>query len=167
MSSRIIIITICLFCCGSVYSQNISYTKEKIDSIVNGTDSALSISQKDFTLNKTTKGGKVYTEKWTYLRDIKYLLYFRIEFRIDSTEYTEVYYLDKGNLVHAWESEVSYYPSIADAIPWSWKYYFSNRKLIYEISFGHGKSEIGGWDPEKEVPLRFLKRKSERPELSK
>jgi len=143
-----------------------AFTKEKIDSIVSKTDSVVSLKHKVFNLKKQYKG-KVYTEKWSYLRDAKHLLFFRINYTIDSTDYEEVYYLDKGALVFASEKEVMRFPSMdpVDSIGWSGFFYFSEHKLLFQSTLGHGKSEMDNWNPEKEVRVRFSKRTYNRPEL--
>ena len=166
MNFKHILFCACICSSNFLWGQTTSYsfTKEKIDSIVSKTDSILSVKYRVFNLKKQYK---TYTEKWTYLRDSKYLLFFRINYTIDSTDYEEEYYLYKGELILANEKEVSRFPSMnpVDSIGWSGVFYFSGHKLLYQSTLGHGKSERGDWDPKNEARLRFSKRTYQRPEL--
>ncbi len=170
MNFKHIFFCACMFSFNFLSGQTTSYTftKEKIDSIVRKTDSVLSAEHRVFNLKKQYRG-KTYTEKWTYLRDSKYLLFFRVNYSIDSTDYEEEYYLSKGSLVFATEKEVMLFPSMSpvDSIGWSGVFYFSEHKLLYQSTLGHGKSEQDDWDPYNEVRVRFSKRRYNRPELLK
>lgn len=143
-----------------------AFTIDKIDSIVSNIDSVSLLKHRVFNLKKQYKG-KTYTETWSYLRDSKYLLYFRVNYTLDSNDYEEEYYLAYGGLIYATEKEVMRFPSMdpVDSIGWSGIFYFSEHKLLYHRTLGHGKSEIEGWDPEKEIRVRYSKRRYNRPEL--
>ncbi len=101
------------------------------------------------------------TEKWEYLRTAKGLLCFTINYSLDSTDFWKVYYLDKGELVYAKEGERMNFPSFKDFIGWAGSFYFSKGKLIDFITLGHGKSEVGDWDPEKDTFKMFKRRYKE------
>jgi len=143
-----------------------TYKIEKIDSIVSQIDSVAMLKHRVFNLRKQYKG-KTYSEKWSYLRDSKYLLYFRVNYTLDSNDYEEEYYLANGGLIYATEKEVMRFPSMdpVDSIGWSGVFYFSEYKLLFQSTLGHGKSEMDNWDPEREVRVRFSKRTYNRPEL--
>lgn len=143
-----------------------TYTIEKIDSIVSKIDSVARLKHRVFNLKKQYRGN-TYTEKWSYLRDAKYLLYFQVNYTLDSNDYEEEYYLTNGGLIYATEKEVMRFPSMdpVDSIGWSGVFYFSAHKLLYQRTLGHGKSEMDNWDPEKEIRVRYSKRRYRRPEL--
>ncbi|NOT52346.1 MAG: hypothetical protein HOP10_13835 [Chitinophagaceae bacterium] len=173
MNGKFLCPVIILLLCNSLKGQinSNTYTKEKIDSIVSKTDIVLEKKQRtfDLTLYRDYIAKKTYTQKWTYLRDPKNLLYFRVNYTLDSTDYEEEYYLHEGTLIFATEKEVWRFPSMnpVDSMGWSGVFYFSKGKLIYQSTLGHGKSELDNWDPEKEIWMRHSKRRYNRPELLK
>ncbi len=168
MIFRSTLISLYLLSCNFAFAQNVPYSKEKIDIIITKTDSLFSIRHKSFTLKRNISSRKVVTESWTYLKNSKGLSCFKISYTIDSTDYKEAYFLDKGNLIYATEIEVSRFPASGpdDFIVWSGLYYFSYKKLIDHMTNGHGKSELDGWDPEKETLLRYNKRRFKRTEFA-
>ena len=132
-----------------------------IDSMVEKIDRFCKGKTKSYTLIKL-KNNKEINEKWQYA-DSKQFTFINIEYKIDSTVYSEKYYLKKGSLLYAYESELRYFPSlkIDDHSTWAGDFYFANNKLINHVTLGHGKSESDDWDPEKEILQRLRKRKVE------
>lgn len=167
MTLRLVLFSLLQFFCNSTFAQSIPYSHEITDRIVAKTDSLFAIRHKSFIVKKNFSSGKVVTEKWTYYKKGSSLLYFKINYTIDSTDYEEEYYLDIGNLIYATEKEVTLMPSSnpVDSFGWAGNYYFAKKKLVDHITFGHGKSEMDTWDPERDTLLRYSKRRYRRPEL--
>lgn len=168
MTRRLVLSNSFILFCNFIFAQSVPYSHEKTDRIVWKIDSLCAVQHKSFILKKNTSSGKYITEKWSYLKDHNSLLYFKISYTIDSTDYEEEYYLDKGDLIYATEKEVTRMLSNnpVDSFGWAGNYYFAKNKLLDHITFGHGKSEIEPWDPERDTLLRYSKRRYRRHELA-
>jgi len=46
-----------------------------------------------------------------------------------------------------------------DSIVWAGNFYFSKNKLIANVTFGYGKSEIDSWNPEVDLLKAFSESK--------
>lgn len=100
-------------------------------------------------------------ETWHYtVRDEKVIV-FQVRFVIDSIEFTEIYYLNKGNLIYSEEYETMYYTSGDDEIKWGGIYYFVSNNLKQRVTLGNKKSKYFRWNPESETLSRFQRRFSE------
>jgi hypothetical protein len=145
----------------------LSFCQEKnavrfsIDSVVRNIDTLSKAKGRSYFKEKTMNNKKI-KEKWRYF-DNKKNSFISIEYKIDSTAYTEEYYLQNSSLIHASEQEIWYNPSLGanEYTAWSGGFYFSKQKLIDHVTLGHGKSETEDWDPEKEILQRLKKRKAE------
>ncbi len=154
---------------GAVFIPLLSICQKKsnvhfsIDSTVNKINMLCIGKVKSFTKEKILKGKKI-KEKWEYFNSKK-LSFIFIEYKIDSTTYSEKYYLKDDGLIYAYEKELYSYPSFGlnEYSIWAGDFYFIKRELIYHETLGHGKSESeeDDWHPEKEIPLRLKKRKAE------
>ncbi|HET9276620.1 MAG TPA: hypothetical protein VFN95_00490, partial [Flavitalea sp.] len=100
-------------------------------------------------------------ETWHYtMRDGKVIV-FQIRYVVDSIEYTEIYYLNKGDLICSEEYETVYYRNTGDEdIKWGGIYYFVSNNLKQRVTLGHKKSR-SFWNPESETLSRFQRRFSE------
>lgn len=66
------------------------------------------------------------------------------------------FYINNNNeMIFARENVV--FGNGEDAVYWSGYYYFDKGELIYYSSLGHGKSEVGPWEPKKEAPTMLDK----------
>ena len=145
----------------------ISISQEKtnvhfsIDSLVDNINVISKGKTKTYTRHKTSNGHRM-KEEWEYFDNNK-LSKISIEYKIDSTKYTERYYLRNGVLIYASEGIKYLFPSLGpnDYTIWSGDFYFVKEKLDYYVTLGHGKSELDNWEPEKENLQRFKKRKAE------
>jgi predicted Zn-dependent protease len=144
---------------------SICQEKEKItssiDSIVDSIDLLQKTQAKSYSNEKIIKKKKI-AEAWRYFNNKKFW-FISIEYKIDSTAYTEEYYLQNGAMIYAYESEIRYFPSLGinEYSVWSGSFYFVKDKLIDHVTLGHRKSETDDWDPEKEILQRLKKRKAE------
>lgn len=134
------------------FSQQKRPDSSYINEIVRKIDNLSKTGTKTFINTKVIKNKKV-KETWQHF-DNKQLARIIINYTVDSTDYTEKYYLKDGFLIYAYEGIVEY-------TGWSGGFYFSNGKLIDHVTLGHGKSETDDWDPEKEILQRLEKRKKE------
>ena len=134
------------------FSQQKRPDSSYINEIVRKIDNLSKTGTKTFINTKVIKNKKV-KETWQHF-DNKQLARIIINYTIDSTDYTEEYYLKDGFLIYAYEGIVKY-------TAWSGGFYFSKGKLIHHVTLGHGKSESDDWDPEKEILQRLEKRKKE------
>jgi hypothetical protein len=131
----------------------------KIDNIVHQIDSLSIKSQYTFYLNKMDKKFDGVKETWNYtMRDGKVIV-FQIRYVQDSTEFIEVYYLNKGFLIYSEEYETLYYSSTGvDEIIWGGIYYFVSNTLKQRVTLGDKKMKDEYWNPETETLMRFHRR---------
>ena len=155
------ITVISLFFFTSVRSQSNYQALAKIDNIVQQIDSLSDKSQRTFYLNKIDKKFNGVKETWHYtLRDGKVIV-FQIRYVVDSIEYSEIYYLNKGDLIYSEEYETVYYSNTSnDEIKWGGIYYFVSNNLKQRVTLGKTKSR-SFWNPESETLSRFQRRFSE------
>src|ERR1044071_1341820 len=66
---------------------------------VEQTDSLIDKSTKSFYLEKFLKDDYNYRETWRYVTNGDRVIYFQVDYMLDSTEFTEVYYLNRNRLV--------------------------------------------------------------------
>ena len=133
----------------------------RIDNIVQQTDSLSNKSQRTFYLNKIDKKFDGVKETWHYtMRDGKVIV-FQIRYVVDSIEYSEIYYLNKGDLIYSEEYETIYYTNKGDdEIKWGGIYYFVSNNLKQRVTLGRKRSR-SFWNPESETLSRFQRRLSE------
>ena len=94
------------------------------------------------------------------MRDGKVIV-FQIRYVVDSMEYSEIYYLNKGDLIYSEEYETIYYTNKGDdEIKWGGIYYFVSNNLKQRVTLGRKRSR-SFWNPESETLSRFQRRLSE------
>lgn len=158
---KILIVTISLSFSQTIFGQPTYQVLSRIDHMVQETDSLSKKSQRIFYLNKMDKKFVGVKETWHYtMRDGKVIL-FQVRYVIDSTEFTEIYYVNKGSLIYSEEYETIYYPDNGDdEIQWGGIYYFVSNNLKQRVTLGNKKSKPY-WNPEYETLSRFQRRFSE------
>ena len=79
------------------------------------------------------------------------------QFSLNNDSIRQTFYLKKGQLIFANEQIITYHTgnNKTDSIGWSGDFYFSNGKLIYFETLGHGKSEDESWNPEQNMLSAF------------
>lgn len=147
---------------ASVFSQSNYQVLSRIDAIVEQIDSLSNKSQRTFYLNKIDKKFDGIKETWNYtMRDGKVIV-FQVRYVQDSTEFTEIYYINKGSLIYSEEYETIYYRSTGDdEIKWGGIYYFVGNNLKQRATLGTKRSKYFDWNPEYETLSRFQRRFSE------
>lgn len=160
LKSFMVIVT--LFISPCIFSQSTYQMLTNIDNIVQQTDSLAIKSQRTFYLNKIDKKFNGIKETWHYTMLDGKVLVFQIRYVLDSTEFTEIYYLNKGILIYSEEYETIYYTTIGDdEIKWGGICYFVSNNLKQRVTLGNKKSKYLHWNPESETLIRFQKRFSE------
>ena len=154
------IITILTSAC--IFGQSNYQILSGIDNIVQQTDSLAIRSQRTFYLNKMDKKFDGVKETWHYTMHNGKVVVFEVRYVLDSLEFTEIYYLNKGSLIYSEEYETIYYTSSGeDEIKWGGIYYFVSNNLKQRVTLGNKKSKYLHWNPESETLSRFYKRFSE------
>ena len=146
----------------SAFNQSRYDWRANIDQVIHETDSLSLQSQRTFYLNKIDKNYDGIKETWHYtMRDGKVIV-FQVRYLLDSVEYSEIYYLNKGSLVYSEEYETVYYRGTGDdEIKWGGIYYFVSNNLRQRTTLGKKKSKYFAWNPESETLTRFERRYSE------
>jgi hypothetical protein len=130
-------------------------------SYVEKADSLADKSTRNFYLEKYLKDGYNYREKWRYLSNGNRIIYFEIDYMLDSTEFTEVYYVNRGNLVCSEEYEKMNYSIAEDELRWGGIYYFDGSIPQHVVTLGRRRNGEFGANPGDLALTRFTKRYSE------
>ena len=129
---------------------------------VEDVDSLADKSTKNFYIEKFLKDGYNYRETWRYLTNGTRVIYFQIDYILDSTEFTEVYYVKRNNLVCSEEYEKVNYSMREDELKWGGIYYFESSMPSHVVTLGrkngYYRRDI---DPVMDAYTRFGKRFSE------
>ena len=145
-----------------VFSQSNYQILAKIDDKVQQADSLSTKSQRTFYLNKIDKKFDGVKETWNYTMHEGKVTVFQVRYVIDSIEFTEIYYVDKGRLIYSEEYETIYYNSSGDdEIKWGGIYYFVSNNLKQRVTLGSKRSKYLHWNAESETLSRFERRFSE------
>jgi hypothetical protein len=139
------------------FSQSNSVHIRDLYRYVEQTDSLADKSTKNFYLEKFLKDGYNYRETWRYLSNGSRIIYFQIDYILDSTEFTEVYYLNRGSLVCSEEYEKVNYSMREDELKWGGIYYFESSVPRHVVTLGH-KKDIYQQNPGDLALTRFDKR---------
>lgn len=126
---------------------------------VERTDSLADKSTHNFYLEKFLKDGYNYRETWRYLSNGNRIIYFQVDYMLDSTEFTEVYYLNRGNLVCSEEYEKINYSTREDELKWGGIYYYESSMPKHVVTLG--RTKYSTMDPGVAALTRFDKRYSE------
>ena len=143
------------------YSQSNSARIRDLYRYVEQTDSIADKSTKNFFLEKYLKDGYNYRETWRYLSNGQRIIYFQVEYMLDSTEFTEVYYLNRGNLVCSEEYEKINYSLREDELKWGGIYYFESSVPRHVVTLGRRGYNNRNMNPGIAALDRFSKRFSE------
>lgn len=128
---------------------------------VEATDSLVDRSTKTFYLEKFLKDNYNYRETWRYFSKGPRISYFQVDYMLDSTEFTEVYYIDRGRLVCSEEYEKINYALREDELKYGGIYYFDSSIPRHVVTLGRKGYYREGLEPGMDVLTRFDKRFSE------
>ncbi|MEO8584368.1 MAG: hypothetical protein ABI415_11255 [Flavitalea sp.] len=136
----------------------------RINDLYSYVDQADSLSEKfnrTFFLEKYLKDNYNYKESWRYSEKSGKVFYFEVNYILDSTEYTEVYYLNHGSLVCSEEYEKINYSYAEDELKYGGIYYFDSAVPRNIVVLGKKDHDVPYGHPEYAVLDRFEKRYSE------
>lgn len=125
------------------------------------TDSLSGKSHKTFYLEKFLEDNYNYKETWRYAEKEGKIVYFQVDFILDSTEYTEVYYVNRGNLICSEEYEKVNYSFMEDELRSGGVYFFEGYIPRHVVRLGNPGNGYDVSAPELTVLNRFQKRFSE------
>ena len=147
---------------SAAFGQSNYQVLAKIDDIVQETDKIANKTQRTFYLNKIDKQYDGIKETWNYTLQDGKIAVFQVRYVKDSTEFMEVYYLHKGQLIYSEEYETVYFTSTGDdEIKWGGIYYFVSNNLKQRVTLGKKNSGYLHWNVEAETLARFQRRFSE------
>jgi hypothetical protein len=134
---------------------------KQLYTFVDKADSLSRKSHKTFYLEKFLEDNYTYKEKWRYAEKDGRVVYFEIDFILDSVEYTEVYYVNRGSLVCSEEYEKINYSFTEDKLRSGGVYYFEGFSAQHVVRMGNPGGGFNTSYPELAVLHRFEKRFSE------
>jgi hypothetical protein len=143
------------------YSQSNSARIRDLYKYVEDIDSLADKSTKNFYLEKFLKDGYNYRETWRYISNGSRIVYFQVDYMLDSTEFTEVYYLIRNNLVCSEEYEKVNYSFREDELKWGGIYYFESSMPSHVVTLGRRNYNRREMNPGLDALYRFDKRFSE------
>ena len=158
---RSVIVSILLAISYLSFSQSGSARIRELYKYVEDIDSLADKSTKNFYLEKFLKDGYNYRETWRYLTNGERIIYFQIDYILDSTEFTEVYYVKRNNLVCSEEYEKVNYSMREDELKWGGIYYFESSMPSHVVTLGRKNYYRRNMDPVMDAFARFGKRFSE------
>ena len=142
------------------FCQHMVNWREKIDDMIEQTDSLSMKSQTTFYQVKYLKHDRCIKETWYYtLREGK-LVFFQLRYAIDSSEFTETYYVNKNRPICMAKFEEPYL-SKSDDINHAEICFFLDNNLRQFVTSGVQKENIRKSDREYECLERFSQRFSE------
>jgi hypothetical protein len=159
---RVLILFLCSLFAGQTYSQYLSARLDDLYRYVETTDSLAMRSQKLFYLEKFLKDDYNYKETWRYTTKAGKVVFFQVEYMLDSTEFTEVYYLDRGRLICSEEYETVNHSFRDDRLKFGSILYFESAIPKHIVMLGQRSTY--SWrmsDPGDMALSRFSKRFSE------
>ncbi len=133
--------------------------RSRIDEKVQLADSLSLKSQKVFYLNKFIGTDRPVKETWYYTMNKGKLVIFEVKYVLDSAEYSEIYYTDKGSLICMEQYEVPYLSVYTDEVKKGAAYFFDNDYVRqYVIT---GKMSLNDRNSSYSLLSRFEKRMAE------
>jgi len=112
----------------SVFAQRLDW-RDRIDVMVRQADSLSLKSQKIFYLNKFIGEDRPVKETWYYTVNNGRVLIFEVKYVVDNVEHSEIYYLDKNDLICMEQYEVPYLSVYADDVKRGGAFFFSGNNL--------------------------------------
>jgi hypothetical protein len=158
----VIFFTVIMLVGTAGFSQSNYHLLSRIDNIVQQADSLANKSQKTFYLNKIHNVFDGVKETWNYTMVNGRVIVFQVRYVLDSIEYIEIYYLNKGTLVYSEEYETVYYTSTGDdEIKWGGIYYFVSNVVKQGVTLGDKRRRNQFWNNGHDTFARFQRRFSE------
>jgi len=143
---------------SGAFTQNRYDWRVNIDQVIHETDSLSLKSQRTFYLNKILRKDEPLKETWYYTVHNNNIIVFEVRYRIDSLEYTETYYMNRGRLICMELYETDFLSYYEDEIRHGEVFFFDHDMLIQYVTVGNGLVDMSFRDPQYEPLRRFYKR---------
>ena len=157
-SLQVYLFGISLFFSLGAFSQSRYDWRMNIDQIIHNTDSLSLKSQRTFYLNKILRKDEPLKETWYYTVHNGNIIVFEVRYRVDSLEFTETYYLNRGRLICMELYETSFLSYYEDEIKHGEVFFFEHDMLVQYVTVGNGSMANAIRDPQYEPLRRFYKR---------
>jgi hypothetical protein len=140
-------------------AQNRYDWRSHIDFVIHKTDSLSLKSQRTFFLTKYLKNDQPYKETWYYTTNENKVIVFEIRYLLDSTEYSETYYLDKERLICMEQYETARFSFYEDEIKRGKVWLIDDNMIRQCVTVGHNTNyytkEISDITPVDKFQKRF------------
>lgn len=121
------------------YSQSLDW-RSRIQTLMDKADSLSMLSQVTFHLDNIVKPGKLVKEAWHYTTDRERVVVFEVHYFERDTEFTEVYYLNRGDLVCMEQYQIHYPLDNDDKIVWGEVCFFDGNQVRQHVTIGENQS---------------------------
>ena len=135
--------------------------RSDIDEIIKESDSLSLKTQKTFSLFKPYHPDKDIRETWYYTLKDGRVVIFEIRYVVDSMEYSEIYYLNRGRLICMEQYEAPYLSGYADQLKWGEAYFFRDEQLGQYVITGKRRQPPGLWATQSNSISKFQQRFAE------
>lgn len=136
LSVRCLLFVIMLFTGAGAYAQYSKDWRTEIDYMIQEADSLSLKSQRTFSLLKPYHPDKDIRENWFYTTRNGRVIIFEIQYVVDSTEFSEIYYVHRGRLICMEQYEAPYLSIHLDQLKRGEAYFFLNNALMQYVSIG-------------------------------
>lgn len=117
------------------YSQPYDW-RSKIDVLISQADSLSLLSQQTFHINKFLANDRPIRETWHYTVANGRVVIFEVHYFVDSTEFLEVYYLDRDQVICTEQYEILYPDNQDDQIKWGAVGFFQGPAVRQFVTMG-------------------------------
>jgi hypothetical protein len=156
-------------CCGFLVilsflgtsAQNRYDWRSHIDFIMHQTDSLSLRSQRTFFLTKYLKNDQPFKETWYYTLNEGRIIIFEVRYLLDSTEFSETYYLDKDRLVCMEQYETARFSFYEDEIKRGKVFLVADNSIKQYVTVGYQNNDYAHRLSDIQPIDRFQKRYSE------
>lgn len=135
--------------------------RSDVDEIIKESDSLSLKSQKTFSLIKPYHPDKDIRESWYYTLKDGRVVIFEIRYVVDSMEYSEIYYVNRGRLICMEQYEAPYLSLYTDQLKWGEAYFFNDEQLRQYVITGKRRQPPGLWATQSESITKFQQRFAE------
>ena len=157
LARKIMLLIICGVLSFNLGAQSVDWRAD-IDRTVQQIDSLSMKSQRTFYVDNLLGHNKWVKETWYYTVSHGKVVIFQVRYLIDSTEFTEVYYMHKDRLICMEEYETSYLTLYDDEIIRGAIFYFVSNSLRQFVTLGASKPFDDRTDVEYESLTKFHQR---------
>lgn len=161
ISYRVLVVLFFVLTSISASAQSSFSRLDDLYLFVEKTDSLANKKLRTFSLEKFLKNDLNYKENWSFSENGGKVVYFQVDYVLDSTEFTEVYYVNRGRLVCSEEYEKVNYSFEEDELKYGSIYFFESTTPKHVVTLGRRTVNNRMLAPEMMVFSRFEKRYSE------